>query len=317
MHQGEHDLPIDEGDAPRALRPGFEEGGRAAARDAAAEVPRGAGHRRVRLASSAWSRSRTCSRSWSARSRTSTTRKSRSWSRWPTASTGSRARMPVHDLGELLGVELPSAEWDTVGGLMLGLLGKIPKEGDEVRFRDLVFRAEKVQRRRVGSVAGHRAPARRGRRRARPPEDVRLRVAPAQRRLDPHPVERAVDEEQGDREEERPPGTALVRPGQRDRQLDGEQAEQRRELDDRVHRDRRRVLERDRRPCRRRRVAACSGVPFSFSSTSTIFFALSQAPPALAMKMRLEEAEERDRDQVADEEERLEEREGQRRRRRR
>jgi magnesium and cobalt exporter, CNNM family len=59
---------------------------------------------------------------------------------------------PVHDLAELLGVELPNTEWDTVGGLMLGLLGKIPKEGDEVRYQDLVFRAEKVQRRRVGSV---------------------------------------------------------------------------------------------------------------------------------------------------------------------
>src|SRR5205823_7735017 len=32
-------------------------------------------------------------------------------------------------------------------------------------------------------------------------------------------------------------------------------------------------------------VAACSGVPFAFSSTSTIFFALSQAPPAFAMKI--------------------------------
>jgi hypothetical protein len=31
--------------------------------------------------------------------------------------------------------------------------------------------------------------------------------------------------------------------------------------------------------------AACRSVPFSFSSTSTIFLALSQAPPALAMKM--------------------------------
>ena len=30
-------------------------------------------------------------------------------------------------------------------------------------------------------------------------------------------------------------------------------------------------------------VAAWSGVPFSFRSTSTIFFALSQAPPAFAM----------------------------------
>ena len=32
-------------------------------------------------------------------------------------------------------------------------------------------------------------------------------------------------------------------------------------------------------------VASCSGVPFAFSSTSTIFFALSQAPPAFAMKI--------------------------------
>ena len=60
--------------------------------------------------------------------------------------------MTVHDLGELLDVELPSAEWDTVGGLMIGLLGNIPKEGDEVRFQNLVFRAEKVLRRRVVKV---------------------------------------------------------------------------------------------------------------------------------------------------------------------
>ncbi len=60
--------------------------------------------------------------------------------------------LTVHDLGELLDVELPSAEWDTAGGLMIGLLGKTPKEGDEVRFENLVFRAEKVQRRRVVSV---------------------------------------------------------------------------------------------------------------------------------------------------------------------
>ncbi len=60
--------------------------------------------------------------------------------------------LTVHDLGEQLGVELPSAEWDTVGGLMTGLLGRIPKEGDEVRSENLVFRAEKVQRRRVVSV---------------------------------------------------------------------------------------------------------------------------------------------------------------------
>jgi CBS domain containing-hemolysin-like protein len=60
--------------------------------------------------------------------------------------------MPIHDLGTALGVQLPSEEWDTVGGLMLGLLGAIPREGQEVRCENLVFRAERVQRRRVLSV---------------------------------------------------------------------------------------------------------------------------------------------------------------------
>jgi CBS domain containing-hemolysin-like protein len=55
----------------------------------------------------------------------------------------------VHDLSEKLEVDLPSAEWDTVGGLMIGLLGRTPKEGDEVQFENVVFRAEKVLRRRV------------------------------------------------------------------------------------------------------------------------------------------------------------------------
>ena len=60
--------------------------------------------------------------------------------------------MPIDDLSDKLGVELPSEEWDTVGGLMLGLLGAIPREGQEVRCEDLVFRAERVQHRRITSV---------------------------------------------------------------------------------------------------------------------------------------------------------------------
>jgi len=60
--------------------------------------------------------------------------------------------MPIDDLNELLGIELPHEEWDTVGGLVLGLRGAIPQEGDEVRCLDLVFRAERVHHRRVVSV---------------------------------------------------------------------------------------------------------------------------------------------------------------------
>ncbi len=58
-------------------------------------------------------------------------------------------------------------------------------------------------------------------------------------------------------------------------------------------------------------VASCRGVPFCFSSTSTIFLALSHAAPAFGHEDGLIEAEDGNRNQVADEEERLEEGKGQ------
>jgi CBS domain containing-hemolysin-like protein len=61
-------------------------------------------------------------------------------------------RMPIDELNELLDVELPHEEWDTVGGLMLGLLGAIPQEGQEVTYDNLRFKAERVQGRRIAKV---------------------------------------------------------------------------------------------------------------------------------------------------------------------
>ena len=61
-------------------------------------------------------------------------------------------RLPIDELNELLEVDLPHEEWDTVAGLMLGLLGAIPTEGEEVRFNQLSFKAEKVQGRRIAKV---------------------------------------------------------------------------------------------------------------------------------------------------------------------
>jgi len=61
-------------------------------------------------------------------------------------------KVAIDEVNELLDVELPDEEWDTVGGLMLGLLGSIPGEGEEVGFQNLVFRAEHVQGRRIAKV---------------------------------------------------------------------------------------------------------------------------------------------------------------------
>jgi CBS domain containing-hemolysin-like protein len=68
-------------------------------------------------------------------------------------------RTAIDEINELLSVQLPDDEWDTVGGLIMGLLGAIPLEGEEVRYDDLVFRAERVQGRRIAKVLIRRAPA--------------------------------------------------------------------------------------------------------------------------------------------------------------
>ena len=59
---------------------------------------------------------------------------------------------PIDEVNELLEVELPDTDWDTVGGLMFNLLGHVPIEGEAVDFQGLEFRAERVQGRRILTV---------------------------------------------------------------------------------------------------------------------------------------------------------------------
>jgi putative hemolysin len=61
-------------------------------------------------------------------------------------------RTPIDEANELLDVQLPSDEWDTVGGLVFNTLGHVPVEGECVKTRGLEFCAERVQGRRIVSV---------------------------------------------------------------------------------------------------------------------------------------------------------------------
>jgi CBS domain containing-hemolysin-like protein len=61
-------------------------------------------------------------------------------------------RLPVDDFGELLGVDLPDDDWDTVGGLILSLAGRVPLQGESFEFGSHVLVAERVQGRRVARV---------------------------------------------------------------------------------------------------------------------------------------------------------------------
>lgn len=62
------------------------------------------------------------------------------------------ARMAVDEVNELLGADLPSGDWDTVGGLVFNLLGHVPAEGESVNCDGYLLAAEKVQGRRIGRV---------------------------------------------------------------------------------------------------------------------------------------------------------------------
>ncbi len=68
------------------------------------------------------------------------------------------ARLPVDELNTLLDTELPDEEWDTVGGLVFGALGRVPAQGETVDIDGLQFVAERVQGRRVSKVLVGRRP---------------------------------------------------------------------------------------------------------------------------------------------------------------
>lgn len=62
------------------------------------------------------------------------------------------ARTDVAELEQLLATDLPDEEWDTVGGLVLGLAGRVPEPGEEFAINGLVFEVVRVQGRRVAEV---------------------------------------------------------------------------------------------------------------------------------------------------------------------
>lgn len=62
------------------------------------------------------------------------------------------ARLPVDDLAQVVGMDLPNGDWDTVGGLVLGLAGRVPDEGESFEIEGLIVTVERVQGRRVSQV---------------------------------------------------------------------------------------------------------------------------------------------------------------------
>lgn len=71
----------------------------------------------------------------------------------PNGDSRVNSRMAVDEVNELLHARLPEGDdWDSVGGLVLHLLGHVPTEGEAVEIEGWRLTAERVQGRRIGRV---------------------------------------------------------------------------------------------------------------------------------------------------------------------
>jgi CBS domain containing-hemolysin-like protein len=58
----------------------------------------------------------------------------------------------VFDVNTQMNVSLPCTDYDTIGGLIFGQLGKAPAVGDVIRYEDMMLSVERVHRRRITRI---------------------------------------------------------------------------------------------------------------------------------------------------------------------
>ena len=58
----------------------------------------------------------------------------------------------LDDLNECLGLKLESEDYDSIGGLVIGLLDHLPDEGEEVDYKNLHLMVEHVEKNRIRCV---------------------------------------------------------------------------------------------------------------------------------------------------------------------
>ncbi len=58
----------------------------------------------------------------------------------------------LHDISDLIGVNIDSEEFDSIGGLMIGDLGRMPKKQEEVVVNNIRFVAEEIEKNRIKKV---------------------------------------------------------------------------------------------------------------------------------------------------------------------
>ena len=58
----------------------------------------------------------------------------------------------LHDIKDIIGLDLESDEFDSIGGLIIGELGRFPEEKEEVTYNNIKFIVEEVDKNRIKKV---------------------------------------------------------------------------------------------------------------------------------------------------------------------
>ena len=76
----------------------------------------------------------------------------------PDGSYSIDGRIPIGVVNDALGSEFESEDFDTIGGLVLGHLGRAPEVGDEVRLDGYLLRVDEVEGPRIAQVVARELP---------------------------------------------------------------------------------------------------------------------------------------------------------------
>jgi len=74
------------------------------------------------------------------------------WQRIDDRSIMVSGKMPAADVNNLLDISIPEEEFDTVGGFVFHLFGKLPTRGEKIGFGDYIFRVEKMGKARILNI---------------------------------------------------------------------------------------------------------------------------------------------------------------------
>jgi len=61
-------------------------------------------------------------------------------------------RIRLDDLSDLIGVKMESEEFDSIGGFVIGQLGRIPEPKEEVSYENMRFVVEEIDKNRIKKV---------------------------------------------------------------------------------------------------------------------------------------------------------------------